>query len=125
MINDEKGVAIVEFVIVLPFLVMLLLGIIEFSNFIYQLNQLNQRVFTGLRYSSKLYNPLFPIDQNQITNLIVCNRVSICQADAYRLHTIKISEDSKLIKIDVVKQYTPILGLISSNLKSNQMIIKI
>lgn len=52
-IKSQKGTAIVEFTIVLPFLLMLILGISELGHFIYQYNTLNKVVRDGARYLSE------------------------------------------------------------------------
>jgi Flp pilus assembly protein TadG len=48
----QKGAAMVEFAIILPFLLMLTVGIIEFSNAMMSLNTLNKLTMDAARYLS-------------------------------------------------------------------------
>jgi Flp pilus assembly protein TadG len=54
--NKQKGVVLIEFAIVTPLLLLLLVGIVEFSFAYYHLNILNKSVQDGARYFS---NPLY------------------------------------------------------------------
>lgn len=49
----SRGVAIVEFAIVLPLLVVLLFGFTEFGRMLYQQNQLTKQMALGLRYMAR------------------------------------------------------------------------
>ena len=51
--RKQSGAAMIEFVIVLPFLLMLLFGVVEFSNLLMQLNTLNKLTMDASRYLSK------------------------------------------------------------------------
>ncbi len=50
----EAGVAMVEFAIILPLLLMLLFGITELGRGLYQLNTLDKAVNTGARYLARM-----------------------------------------------------------------------
>jgi len=50
----QAGVAMVEFAIVLPLMIMLLFGITELGRALYQQNTLDKAVNTGARYMSRL-----------------------------------------------------------------------
>lgn len=52
-LKNQKGTAIVEFTIVLPLLLLIMLGIGEMGHFIYQFNSLNKCVRDGARYLSE------------------------------------------------------------------------
>jgi Flp pilus assembly protein TadG len=51
--NRETGVALVEFAIIVPLLLLLLLGIVEFSYAFFHLNSLNKSVQDGALYFSE------------------------------------------------------------------------
>ncbi len=71
--NRQKGVALVEFAIVVPLLLLLVVGVSEFSYAYYHLNMLNKSVQDGARYFSDpqqarngdIYGP---IDVSTVTN---------------------------------------------------------
>lgn len=63
MMYRQLGVAMVEFAIVLPLMIMLLFGITELGRALYQQNSLDKAVNTGARYISRL-NGIVSVDLN-------------------------------------------------------------
>jgi hypothetical protein len=63
-ISNAKGVAMVEFAIVLPLLLMLLFGITELGRALYQQNSLYKAVESGARYLSRVHGVLLIEDDD-------------------------------------------------------------
>jgi len=57
-LNEQQGVAMVEFAIVAPLLIILFLGITEFGHALYQHNTINKAVAVGARYLARTYEGL-------------------------------------------------------------------
>jgi hypothetical protein len=76
--NIQTGAALLEFAIVLPLLLLLLAGIIEFSFAFYHLNILNKSVEDGARYFS---------DPVHASNDQVGNLINVTNASAYVVNT--------------------------------------
>jgi Flp pilus assembly protein TadG len=55
--NDTRGAALVEFAIVAPFLVLLLLGIIDWGRYLFLYNQLGNAVRDGARIAAVTASP--------------------------------------------------------------------
>ena len=71
-IRTQKGVAIVEFTIVLPLLLLLMLGIAEFGRALYQYNTLTKAVRDGARFMSEnafLGDSRLPNDTARLTEV--------------------------------------------------------
>ena len=51
--NNNRGQSLLEFALVLPFLLLIALGIIEFGRAFYQYNTLNKAIRDGARYLSR------------------------------------------------------------------------
>jgi Flp pilus assembly protein TadG len=81
--QKQQGAAMVEFVLVLPFLITLLFGIVEFSNVLMQMNTLNKATMNASRYLSLKAiqeNGIVSVDDmgKQVGNLIKCGKTTDC-----------------------------------------------
>jgi len=56
-LRDEKGAAIVEFALVVPFLILIMCATIDFGLAVYTLNNLTQAVREGGRYAATMDTP--------------------------------------------------------------------
>lgn len=77
--NQQRGIAMVEFVIVLPLLLLLMLATAEFGRVLFQYNTLTKSVRDGARYLSE--NAFIGSSQivnttaiNDTRNLVVCGK---------------------------------------------------
>lgn len=110
-----------EFAIVLPFIVLLLLGITEFSRALYQYNTLNQCVRDGSRYLAghALFGSLgFVLLTNGLVadtqNLVVYGNTS-ASGSAYlpgwSINDVGVSSpDSEHVRVSATYQYNLLLG---------------
>ncbi len=83
--QKQQGAAMVEFVLVLPFLITLLFGIVEFSNVLMQMNTLNKATMNASRYLSLTAmqeNGSVSIDniREQVSKLMECGKPK-CKAN--------------------------------------------
>jgi Flp pilus assembly protein TadG len=77
--QDIKGVALLEFAIVLPFLILLFAGLIELSNYIFSQQKSDSASYEVANYVSQLDTPLL-VDINKINstlNVLLDNYVSM------------------------------------------------
>jgi Flp pilus assembly protein TadG len=58
LVRDESGVVAVEFGLVLPFLMLIVFGIIDFSRAYYTLNDLTTSVREGARFAAVIEDPM-------------------------------------------------------------------
>lgn len=71
--RNQKGAALIEFAIILPLLLLLVIGVVEFGFAFYHLDILNKSVQDGARYFAdpsiaRQNNLDLPIDTNPATN---------------------------------------------------------
>lgn len=86
MLRRQRGVAIVEFVICLPLLLLLMLAAAEFGRILFQYNTLTKAVRDGGRYLSTnafFGNSAIPNDaaRTDAENLVVCGKVACGAGD--------------------------------------------
>jgi len=82
----QQGVSMVEFAIVAPVLIILILGITEFGHALYQHNTITKAVTVGTRYLARTYNGLdvscspvagvWATAETEASNLIVFGNIS-------------------------------------------------
>lgn len=82
--KNKKGQALVEFVIILPVLLLIVISMVDFGNLLYQKYQLEQ----NLEYVSDLY---------------LANDTNALEQEKQRLN-IKTEEDGKYIKLTIEKE---------------------
>ena len=82
--KNKKGQALVEFVIILPVLLLIVISMVDFGNLLYQKYQLEQ----NLEYVSDLY---------------LANHTNALEQEKHRLN-IKTEEDGKYIKLTIEKE---------------------
>ena len=84
LVKNKKGQALVEFVIILPVLLLIVISMVDFGNLLYQKYQLEQ----NLEYVSDLY---------------IANDTNALEQEKQRLN-IKTEEDGKYIKLTIEKE---------------------
>ena len=92
LVKSKKGQALVEFVIILPVLLLIVISMVDFGNLLYQKYQLEQ----NLEYVSDLY---------------LANDTNALEQEKQRLN-IKTEEDGKYVKLTIeteAKLSSPIL----------------
>ena len=82
--KNKKGQALVEFVIILPVLLLIVISMVDFGNLLYQKYQLEQ----NLEYVSDLY---------------LANDTNALEQEKQRLN-IKTEEDGKYVKLTIEKE---------------------
>lgn len=83
-VRDRKGQALVEFVIILPILLLIVISMIDFGNLLYQKYQLEQ----DLEYISDLY---------------IANDTNALEQEKQKLHVTTI-EDGSFVTLQVQKE---------------------
>ncbi len=88
--QKQQGAAMVEFVLVLPFLLTLLFGIVEFSNVLMQMNTLNKATMNASRYLSLTAaqsNGGFSVANlsDDVSNLLTCGKKTSCKSEDPKL----------------------------------------
>ena len=81
----QQGLAVVEFAIILPFVVLVAFAVAELGRGLYQYNTLNKAVRDGVRYLSDVaIQPGGTIDidsyRTQMKNLVVCGDIDGCSS---------------------------------------------
>ncbi|MGZ3767108.1 MAG: TadE family protein, partial [Mucilaginibacter sp.] len=82
--KKQKGAAMLEFVIVLPFLLMLIMGVVEFGNVLMNFNTLNKITMDASRYLSiyaKQGNGTYALSTANLQaaqNLMTCGNKTTC-----------------------------------------------
>jgi Flp pilus assembly protein TadG len=102
----QSGAVMIEFAIIVPFLFLMLIGIVEFGYAFYHANILNKSVQDGVRYFS---NPKFarngnlenPIDTNSTSN------TNIQTTENLIIYGIPAVTDSDKPLLPVLANYTP------------------
>ncbi len=92
LVKNKKGQALVEFVIILPVLLLIVISMVDFGNLLYQKYQLEQ----NLEYVSDLY---------------LANDTNALDQEKQRL-SIKTEEDGNFVKLSIekkIKMSSPIL----------------
>lgn len=92
LVKNKKGQALVEFVIILPVLLLIVISMVDFGNLLYQKYQLEQ----NLEYVSDLY---------------LANDTNALDQEKQRLN-IKTEEDGNFVKLSIekkIKMSSPIL----------------
>ncbi len=77
-IRHDKGAALAELAILVPFLVLLVAAVAEFGRFFQKYTTLAKSTRTAARYLS---NHPFPTSQNEATNLVVCGKLTCAGGD--------------------------------------------
>ncbi len=86
LVKNKKGQALVEFVIILPVLLLIVISMVDFGNLLYQKYQLEQ----NLEYVSDLY---------------LANDTNALEQEKQRLN-IKTKEDGNTVKLSIEKKIT-------------------
>lgn len=68
--RDEEGAAVVEFALVLPILLFIVFGIIDFGRAFYTLNNIVSAVREGARYGAILADPDSPAGMQEIRDRV-------------------------------------------------------
>ena len=119
--KTQKGAAMVEFAIVLPLLLVLIFGIIEFGNLLMKFNTLNKITMDAARYMS-IWQPgnsaIIPSVVTSAQNVMNCGITAGCSSTGYftldSAQTLNASIDNAtgLITVTVTYSYQPIFSQI-------------
>lgn len=77
-IRHDKGAALAELAILVPFLILLVAAVAEFGRFFQKYTTLSKATRTAARYLS---NHPFPENQDEATNLVVCGKLTCAGGD--------------------------------------------
>ena len=77
-IKHDKGAALAELAILVPFLILLVAAVAEFGRFFQKYTTLSKATRTAARYLS---NHPFPDSQDEATNLVVCGKLTCAGGD--------------------------------------------
>ena len=100
LMRDEHGAAVVEFALVMPILVLIVLGIIDFGRAFYTVNNIVSAVREGSRYGAILSAPLSASGQSEIRDR-VRNVTAPFGGDTLRDEHIDIEFDGELVTVRV------------------------
>ena len=78
-IRHDKGAALAELAILVPFLILMVAAVAEFGRFFQKYTTLSKATRTAARYLS---NHPFPDSQDEATNLVVCGKLTCAGGDA-------------------------------------------
>ena len=78
-IKHDKGAALAELAILVPFLILLVAAVAEFGRFFQKYTTLAKSTRTAARYLS---NHPFPESQDEAANLVVCGKLTCTGGDA-------------------------------------------
>ena len=126
----QKGVAIVEFTILLPLFLLLLLSIMEFGRAFYTYAELEKMSRDSARYlfsevtkGSSIAN-LTEESTNKAKNLAVCGKVITCTSPLIKsldVSHVNITPDGNSIKVEIQYPYQPVLSAIPSFFSNNEI----
>ena len=77
-IKHDKGAALAELAILVPFLILLVAAVAEFGRFFQKYTTLSKATRTATRYLS---NHPFPDSQDEAANLVVCGKLTCAGGD--------------------------------------------
>ena len=76
--HDDKGAALAELAILVPFLILMVAAVAEFGRFFQKYTTLAKSTRTAARYLS---NHPFPENQDETRNLVVCGKLTCAGGD--------------------------------------------
>ena len=76
--HDDKGAALAELAILVPFLILMVAAVAEFGRFFQKYTTLSKSTRTAARYLS---NHPFPENQDEARNLVVCGKLTCAGGD--------------------------------------------
>ena len=133
--RHSSGIAAVEFLIVLPVLLLVFSAIVEFGNLFIQYNILNKSVQNAARYSvvdlTGSINPDGIADREAIKNMVVYGQKTIGKSSLLKGLTtdnVNIDVEGKYVfvkvigyKYDPIFNYIPIKGFLDIELKTSSV----
>lgn len=129
----QQGLAIVEFAIVLPLLLILLLATAEFGRALYQYNTLTKAVRDGARYLSENFylGDSTIINEPRVTaaeNLVRCGQTSGCNNENVLLPGLTLDDidvgvgpDPLHVRVQAIYTYQPMTGQTLPSLLNNTL----
>lgn len=111
-IRDERGVVALEFALVIPFLMLIVFGIIDMSRLYYTLNEMSSAVREGARYAAVLANP--PAGEADVKRVVRSMALSF-GGDTLTDDDVTLAFNDTVVTVTatyVFEPVTPLLGLV-------------
>ncbi|SHO55473.1 TadE/TadG family type IV pilus assembly protein [Vibrio quintilis] len=117
----QQGLAAVEFVIVIPVVLVLLVGIVEFGSALVRYNTLNKMVQNGARYAVTDIYGTASSDQiasvTSIKNMVLYGHTGTGTTpllEGVTASDITVTHANKYVSVTVSYDYTPLLSIVPS-----------
>ncbi|MGD8109764.1 TadE/TadG family type IV pilus assembly protein [Vibrio sp. TRT 21S02] len=126
--RKEHGVAAVEFLITIPVLMVILVGITELGNALIRYNSINKLVQNGVRYATSDITGTATYDAialpSEIKNMVVYGKPTASTGDTPLLSGLTTADvfvvhDAGYVTITVNHTYTPLLNIIPDSVNFN------
>ncbi len=127
-LQSQKGIAAVEFLIVLPLLLSVLLVITEFGQAFITFNTLNKLAQNGVRYATSDIQGTSSYDQiadvSKIKNIVVYGKTAPADGDSALVEGLSVDDvsvvhSSGYVTVSVDYSYSPISSLLPTSLDLN------
>ncbi len=124
MHKNKKGMAAVEFLIVLPVILLIFSAIVEFGNVFIRYNILNKSIQNAVRYSVvDVYGSLDPnaiASDDDIKNVVVYGKKLVIDEDEpilsnFSVNDVTITNNGGFVVVTASYKYTPIFNYIPFN----------
>ncbi|WP_239502550.1 TadE/TadG family type IV pilus assembly protein [Vibrio astriarenae] len=125
-LRQQKGLAAVEFIVTIPVLLLIVVGMVEVGNALVKYNTLNKMVQSGVRYATSDIQGTSSYDQiadtTAIKNMVVYGESSSGGSsllEGVGVDDVTVTHSSGYVTITLASSYTPVLlGLPDSSLYS-------
>lgn len=111
-LRDERGAVALEFALVLPFMMLVVFGIIDMSRIYYTINEMSSAVREGARYAAVLQDP--PASEADVKRVVRSMALSF-GGDTLTDENITLVFDGTLVTVRatyVFRPVTPLLDLV-------------
>ncbi|MGR5251142.1 TadE/TadG family type IV pilus assembly protein [Vibrio astriarenae] len=116
MKRDQQGLAAVEFLVSIPVILLILVGMTELGNALIRYNTLNKMVQSGVRYATSDITGTATYDQvadhSQIKNMVVYgsrNGGGSAMVEGVTTSDVSVTHAGGYVTITVSHNYTPVL----------------
>ncbi len=121
----QKGIAAIEFLTVLPLLLLILLAITEFGQAFITFSNLNKQAQNGVRYATSGIKGTASYDQiadeDEIKNMVVYGKTNPSDGDTSMVKNLTVSDVSidhsnRYVTVTIAYEYTPIIDFIPTDM---------
>ncbi|MGR5118537.1 TadE/TadG family type IV pilus assembly protein [Vibrio astriarenae] len=115
--SNQKGLAAVEFLVSIPVILLILVGMTELGNALIRYNTLNKMAQSGIRYATSDIQGTATYDQvadhTAIKNMVVYGSTgggSTSMVDGVTTGDVSVTHAGGYVTITISHNYTPVLG---------------